>query len=112
MPRILTSPIGRFRLIAILEGISYVLLVGVAMPLKYLAGEPLAVRVVGAAHGGLFVLYGILLLLAGVSARWSLAKMAWYMFVSLFPIGTFLIEPSLRRQEEAAYAQAAAPPPA
>ena len=50
--------VGRdLRAVALLEGASYLLLLGVAMPLKYLAGMPGAVRAVGSAHGGLFLLY-------------------------------------------------------
>ena len=49
--------IRRFRSIAIAEGISFLVLLFIAMPLKYLAGWPDAVRVVGMAHGVLFLLY-------------------------------------------------------
>jgi integral membrane protein len=49
-----SSAIDRLRLFSILDGISYLILLGIAMPLKYLADEPLAVRIVGMAHGVLF----------------------------------------------------------
>ncbi|MSP17466.1 MAG: DUF3817 domain-containing protein, partial [Myxococcales bacterium] len=45
------TPIGRLRVVAFAEGCSFLLLLGVAMPLKYLAGLPLAVRLVGSLHG-------------------------------------------------------------
>ena len=47
------------RLISLVEGVSFLLLLGVAMPLKYLAGIPEVVTVVGAAHGVLFILYAL-----------------------------------------------------
>ena len=50
-----------FLKVAFWEGISYLLLLFVAMPLKYMAGLPSAVRIVGMAHGVLFVLFCILL---------------------------------------------------
>ena len=45
------TPIGRLRLVGIAEGISFLILLGIAMPLKYVWGQPLAVRIVGLIHG-------------------------------------------------------------
>src|SRR5690349_20635048 len=56
-PMLKNTSLGRFRAIALLEGLSFVLLLFIAMPLKYLAGMPLGVKMVGWAHGMLFVLY-------------------------------------------------------
>jgi integral membrane protein len=53
---LIKSALGRLRIVAFLEGVSYLVLLGIAMPLKYIAGIPQAVRVVGMAHGVLFVL--------------------------------------------------------
>ena len=53
----LRTPVGRLRLIAMLEGASFLLLLGVAMPLKYLGGMPHAVRVPGLVHGFLFLAF-------------------------------------------------------
>ena len=53
----MTNPITQFRIIALAEGISFLVLLGIAMPLKYAAGNPEPVRIVGWIHGGLFVLY-------------------------------------------------------
>ena len=49
------NSIDRLRLASILDGISYLILLGIAMPLKYLAGMWMAVRMVGSIHGGLFL---------------------------------------------------------
>jgi integral membrane protein len=94
------TPIGRLRLVGIVEGISYLVLLGVAMPLKYLAGMPLAVRWVGWAHGVLFVLFCLTLLGAMRAHRWSLARAAWVFVAGLVPFGTFAIDGRLRREEE------------
>ena len=58
------------RKISLAEGISYLLLLGIAMPLKYWAGLPLAVKIVGSIHGALFVVFCAALLRALVAARW------------------------------------------
>ena len=55
-----SSTLGRFRLVAIMEGVSFLVLLGIAMPLKYFADMPLAVKYIGWLHGLLFVLYMVL----------------------------------------------------
>jgi integral membrane protein len=92
------TPLGRFRLIALIEGVSFMLLVCVGMPLKYLAAMPTPNYVIGAAHGGLFLLYVVLLALAAKSRKWPLWWTAVAFAASLVPIGTFLLDPSLRRE--------------
>ena len=67
----LSTPIGRLRLVGILEGISFLVLLGIAMPLKYLAGQPEAVKVVGWAHGALFVLYVGAVMQAALAHGWG-----------------------------------------
>ena len=100
-PSLLRTPIGRLRVIAFIEGCSYLLLLGVAMPLKYFFGMPLAVRLVGSIHGGLFVAFCAALLHVTIVERWSLLR-GFVVFVSsLVPCGTFLMDPSLRREQEA-----------
>ena len=71
-------------------------LLGIAMPLKYLAGLPLAVKVVGWAHGLLFV---VLLMVLGVVtylARWPLRKAGVVVLAALLPFGPFVIDRRLR----------------
>lgn len=88
------------RVVALLEGVSYLVLLGVAMPLKYLAGMPEAVRVVGWAHGGLFVLYVAAVAWAGTVRRWAAGRWAANLIASLLPFGPFVMEGRLRREEE------------
>ena len=63
MKEYLNSAIGRLRFVGLLEGVSLLVLLGIAMPLKYLANQPDAVKLVGWAHGVLFVLFVVLVLL-------------------------------------------------
>ena len=96
------TPIRRFRVVGIIEGISYLILLGIAMPLKYLAGIPEVVKVVGWAHGVLFVLYGLALLHVWVAQKWRFSRAVLAFVASLVPFGTFIFDKSLRREEQLA----------
>lgn len=97
-----------FRWVALLEGTSYVLLLGVAMPLKYWADLPAAVRLVGSLHGALFIAYGVCAGLLLMRGTWSFSRFAAAMAVSLVPLATFVFDRSIRR-ELATLGAAAAP---
>lgn len=92
-------PAARLRSVAFLEGLSYILLLFIAMPLKYLAGQPMAVRVLGSLHGALFVWLGLAVLSAmrnrGRDFPWGLR----IGIASLIPFGTFFLDGPLRREE-------------
>lgn len=94
----LRSTIGRLRIIGFVEGLSYLVLLGIAMPLKYFAGLPQAVRVVGMAHGLLFVLYVLYVVLAWVEYRWSFKQLGLALLASVIPFGTFYADSALFRQ--------------
>lgn len=94
------SALKRLRLIGLLEGSSFLLLLLVAMPLKYLAGRPEAVQVVGAVHGGLWVLF---LLAAGdvaVRRRWGAGRVMAAVAASVLPAGPFVFDRSLKQEQE------------
>lgn len=78
-----------FRLTAILEGISYLLLFGVGMPLKYMADMPTPNIYIGYAHGFLFMAYAILAVVVCVEKKWSLSRFTILFIASLVPFGTF-----------------------
>lgn len=82
------------------EAVSFLLLVGVAMPLKYLAGRPLAVSVVGAIHGGLFLLFCAALLRTLLVARWPFLRAAVIFVASLLPFGPFVVDRRMAEYEE------------
>jgi len=81
-----------FRKIAIAEGWSYILLLGIAMPLKYWADLPEAVKYTGWVHGLLFVLYMFLLIRLWLEVGWNFPKVLIAFIVSLIPFGTFWFE--------------------
>jgi integral membrane protein len=86
-----------FLFIANAEGISYLLLLGIAVPLKYLAGYPQPVRIIGMAHGVLFVLY--ILLAFAVMEKYQ-KSIRWFMLafiLSLIPFGTFYLERTMKK---------------
>jgi len=93
------TPLSRLRIIGDVEGVSYLLLLGVAMPLKYRAGLPEAVTWVGGVHGALFLAFGAALLQVHLVRRWPLPKTALAFLSSLIPFGTFLLSRTIRREE-------------
>lgn len=83
------SAFQRFKSIAIIEGISYLILLGFAMPMKYMADQPLFVKYFGWLHGLLFVLFGVFLLEVWIKEKWSFGKACIAFISSLVPFGTF-----------------------
>jgi integral membrane protein len=92
------AELKQFRWVAFLEGLSFVVLLFVAMPLKYWAGLPLAVRVVGMVHGLLFVLFIGMLFRAAVERDWPMKRWGLALLSSLLPFGTFVFDRSLGRE--------------
>jgi integral membrane protein len=86
---LLTTTIGRLRVVGFLEGVSFLVLLGIAMPLKYVWEEPQAVRVVGMAHGVLFLAYVAAAVQAWLDYDWSWKRAALVIAASLVPFGTF-----------------------
>ena len=87
-----------FRLIGVLEGISYLALLLIAMPLKYFFNEPLAVNYVGWAHGFLFVSFGLYLIRVWIKYKWSFIKAVGAFVASLIPLGTFILDRQLKKE--------------
>ena len=94
----MTPVLRTFITIALIEGISYVVLLAIAMPLKYFFDLPLAVKVVGWAHGVLFMAYGTLLAACWIRYKWSLGRVVWYFIASLLPLLPFFVERSLKKE--------------
>lgn len=86
-----------FRQIALWEAISTVILFFVAMPLKYLADLPEAVKIAGSIHGFLVVLFVVLLIASWQTYNWHIRRVALYFVVSLIPIVSFWIERDLKK---------------
>ena len=97
----LSNTLGRLRVTGIVEGLSFIILLAIAMPLKYLAGKPEMVQIVGMAHGILFVLYIFLTLVAKFQYPWSWKKIAALWVASVVPFGTFYADYKILRTEGA-----------
>ncbi|HLS70265.1 MAG TPA: DUF3817 domain-containing protein [Chitinophagaceae bacterium] len=91
-------PLKQFAFIALLEGISTVVLFFIAMPLKYLAGIENAVKYPGWVHGLLFVAYIGMLINVSVKYNWPLKRVLTYLIASIVPLMPFWIEKSLRKE--------------
>jgi len=89
-----------------LEAVSFLLLLGVAMPLKYAAGMPIAVRILGPIHGILFIALAYVTVLAKSEVKWSMQQAALVMAASLLPFGPFLIDGRLKREQAALSSEA------
>lgn len=95
----LKTTIGRLRLIGLAEGVSFLVLLLIAMPLKYWAGLPQAVQVVGMAHGVLFIMYILWVIQAKIEYNWSLKNTFWALVASVVPLGTFYADAKLFRPQ-------------
>ena len=95
----LQSHVGRVRLIGLTEGVSFLLLMGVAMPLKYLAGQPLAVKYLGWTHGLLFIVLCMAIFQAWAGGALSFRRSLLAFFAALVPFGPFLIDRRLAENE-------------
>ena len=90
----------RLRSVGKIEGISYLLLLGIAMPLKYFADLPMAVKVVGWAHGILFVALCVVLFQVWRDRNWVWKRAAMVFVAALLPFGPFFIDESLKAEED------------
>ncbi|MFC5408091.1 DUF3817 domain-containing protein [Larkinella bovis] len=96
MQKFILTKVGRLRLIGFLEGISLLVLIGIAVPLKYLGGNPSLVKTMGPVHGLLFLLFVFHTLSVGIEQRWQFLKTTWKVIVAcLIPFGTFYIDYTL-----------------
>jgi integral membrane protein len=102
MLNLFKTPIGRLRIIGFLEGISLILLVFIAMPFKYLAGQPVLVKLIGPVHGLLFTLFVFMTLSVGVTYRWKFSEISWKVLLAcIIPFGTFYIDKTILKPQEA-----------
>ncbi|WP_417854588.1 DUF3817 domain-containing protein [Xanthomarina gelatinilytica] len=86
------SLLNIFRLVALLEGISYILLLFIAVPIKYFGNDPQYVKMLGMPHGLLFVAYIILAIVLGSKLKWKSKSLMFVLAASIIPFGTFYID--------------------
>ena len=99
---IFSSALGRFRVVSFLEGLSYLFLLGVAVPLKYMANIPEATQIPGMLHGILFVLYLVLLIMASIERKWSFKHGFLLFLASIFPFGFLIAELTFLKKQASA----------
>jgi len=92
--------ITQLRVIGIAEGISFLILLLIAMPLKYYFDLPMMVKVVGWLHGILFIVYIAAVFLAIKAMRWNWFSVLVALAASLIPIGTFVLDKSLKKRQD------------
>lgn len=95
----MTNAVASLRTIALIEGVSYLVLLFLAMPLKYFWGLPQAVRIVGMAHGVLFVIFCVALLYTSIIAKWPLGRSALIFLAAIFPFGPWLVDGKMKKYE-------------
>ena len=93
------SLLRRMRAISLIEGTTLLLLVLVAVPLKHVAGLPMATRIMGPIHGLAFLTYVWMLLQLLSGGGWSRAETARLVIAALIPCGTFINERALARRQ-------------
>ncbi|WP_207461419.1 DUF3817 domain-containing protein [Azospirillum sp. SYSU D00513] len=91
----------RMRMVSLLEGCTLLLLVFVAVPLKHLAGWPIATRIMGPVHGLAFVLYVWMLIQTVSGGGWSRGETVRMVMAAFIPFGAFLNERALARRQAA-----------
>lgn len=91
----MSTSLKSFRIISYLEGLSFLLLLGIAMPLKYLFDMPMAVTVTGTLHGILFILYLVIVAYIMITLRWSIVKGLLAVVASVVPFGPFIFDAKL-----------------
>ncbi|MEZ5759179.1 MAG: DUF3817 domain-containing protein [Emcibacteraceae bacterium] len=100
MTEILKNPLHRFRMIALLEGVSFLLIFGVSLPLKYMLGIRTLPYIIGMSHGVLFLLY-IILAIGLISAKHvNAGQFGRILIASIIPFGTFFNDRMLKQKEK------------
>lgn len=92
------SALKNLTIMGYLEGTSFLLLLGIGMPLKYMLGIPEAVKYVGMAHGALFIAYILMLLLATSKIKMPLWAMPAGVLGSFLPFGPFIFDHLLKKR--------------
>ncbi|MBY0221645.1 MULTISPECIES: DUF3817 domain-containing protein [Sporosarcina] len=93
----LKNALGRFRLMGILEGSSLLILLFIAMPMKYFMDIPEAVRLVGMIHGILFTIYCVMILYATFAVKWPLRFSLGAFVAAFIPFGNFILDIRLKK---------------
>jgi integral membrane protein len=96
----MTMNIQTLRIVGLLEGISFLLLLFIAMPMKYMLDNPILVKYVGMGHGVLFILFLIVLFTVCEKQKWSIYMFILGLIASILPFGTFVFDRKLKNFEQ------------
>ncbi|MFT7052199.1 MAG: integral membrane protein [Psychroserpens sp.] len=86
------SLLNSFRIVALLEGVSYILLLFIASPYKFFTQDDTYVKLLGMPHGFLFLVYIVLAIMVGKELKWKTKTLLIVLVASIIPFGTFYIE--------------------
>ena len=89
---LLKTPIGRFRILAFMEGVSFIIILFITMPLKYQFDLPKPNLIVGMAHGVLFMLYVVVVIKLKITNQWESRLTLKALAASVVPFGTFYMD--------------------
>ncbi len=92
--------IKTLRWVGFLEGISFLLLLFIAMPMKYLFDNPILVKYVGMGHGVLFIAFLVVLFVVCEKQKWSLKMFILGLIASILPFGPFVFDAKLKKMEQ------------
>ena len=92
--------IKTLRLVGLLEGISFLLLLFIAMPMKYMFDNPILVKYVGMGHGVLFIAFLVVLFVVCEKQKWSLKMFILGLIASILPFGPFVFDAKLKKMEQ------------
>ena len=96
----LKDSVGRVRIVGMIEGVSFLLLLGVAMPLRTFMGMDMAVTVAGWIHGGLFILLMLLAFIAWLKEELTMGQGFLVFIAALLPFGPFVLDRYLAKNEQ------------
>lgn len=99
MINLFKTKIGRLRIIGYLEGISLLVLIFIAVPMKYYFNDPSLSKALGPIHGAIFLLFIFNTLSVGVEQNWKFKTTTWKIILACFvPFGTFYIDTKILKK--------------
>jgi integral membrane protein len=93
------NSIRRLRIVGFAEGTSLLVLMFIAMPLKYFAGKPEAVKIIGWIHGFLFILFMLMVFIVFLQKKWPFKKLLFAFLAAFLPFGTFVFDAQLKKEQ-------------
>jgi integral membrane protein len=88
------------RILGVVEGVSFLIILFVTMPLKYVWEMAEPNKIIGMAHGILFIAYCLLVVIVGYIFRWKLLTIFWALLASIIPFGTFVADKKIFKEEQ------------